>query len=311
MDRLKAIEVFVETVACGSFAGAARRLRTSRAMVSRYVQQLEEHLGAQLFNRTTRQLSLTEIGEEYFASCKKILAELADADLAASHLQADPRGTLKITAPTSFGNLCLAPIIAEFIMSYPDITVSLVLRRASFSAVDIADSGADVAICLASKLEDTSFIARKLGEDEWIACASPAYLARHGAPQTPDELPARNCLPTRGEQSGDVWNFIGPSGAQAVHVSGSLTANIIAARAAALAGAGIALLPTYCVGQDLAKGDLVRICPSYGTEKRMIYALYAPSRYTPRKVRAFLDFVVTRLRPPAAHPSAQPTAVAG
>lgn len=303
MDRFKAIEVFVETVASGSFAAAARRLRTSRAMVSRYIQQLEEHLGAQLFNRTTRHLSLTEIGEEYFASCKKILAELSDADLAASHLQADPRGTLKITAPTSFGNLCLAPIVAEFIMSYPDISVSLVLRRASFSAVDIADSGADVAICLASKLEDTSFIARKLGDDQWVACASPAYLERHGMPQSPDELPARNCLLTRGEQSGDVWNFTGPSGPQTVRVAGSLTSNIIAARAAALAGAGIALLPTYCVGPDLAQGDLVRICPSYGTETRLIYALYAPSRYTPRKVRAFLDFVVSRLRLSSALPA--------
>lgn len=294
MDRLKAIETFVEIVHAGSFSAAARKLHTSRAMASRHVQQLEEHLGAQLFNRTTRQLSLTEIGEEYFASCRKILAELADADLTASQLQAEPRGTLKITAPNSFGNLCLSPIIAEFLLTYPDITVSLALRSATFNAIDVADAGFDIVILLATKLEDTSLIARKLGEDHWIPCASPAYLKRHGVPQKPEDLAQHNCLLTR-EQSVDRWNFHSASGSQAVRVSGSLTGNVIAARAAAVAGAGIALLPTYCVGPDLAEGRLIRVCPGYGTDGRTLYALYPPGRYTPRKVRSFLDLMTRRL----------------
>lgn len=296
MDRLKAIEVFVETVACGSFAGAARKMRTSRAMVSRYIQQLEEHLSAQLFNRTTRRLSLTEVGDEYFAACRRILSEIADADTAASQLQAEPRGTLKVTAPTSFGNLCLAPIVAEFIMSYPDITVSLALRRSSFSAIDLADSGADLAICFANHLTDTSFICRKIGEDQWVVCASPTYLERRGSPETPSDLADHNCLLTRGAQSGDVWRFMTATGRMPVKVHGSLISNIIAARAAALAGAGIALLPTYCVYNDLARGDLLQVCSRFGSEKRSIYALYPASRHTPRKVRVFIDFLATRLR---------------
>lgn len=296
MDRLKAIETFVEIVGSGSFSAAARKQRTSRAMVSRYVQQLEEYLGAQLFNRTTRQLSLTEIGEEYFSACKKILVELAEADAVASQLQAEPRGTLKVTAPTSFGNLCLAPILAEFLLTYPDITVSLVLRRTSFSDIEIADSGVDVAILLTAHLTDSSFIARKIGDDQWIACASPAYLARHGAPQSPADLKSHNCLLTRGEQTTDVWNFSRSGESHAIKVAGSLISNIIAARAAALAGVGIALLPTYCIGQDLAAGQLQQVCPTYDTDRRSIYALYSPSRYTPRKIRIFIDFVVERLR---------------
>jgi DNA-binding transcriptional LysR family regulator len=296
VDRLKAIETFVEIVGSGSFSAAARKLRTSRAMVSRHVQQLEEYLGAQLFNRTTRQLSLTEIGEEYFNACKKILGELTEADTAASQLQAEPRGTLKITAPTSFGNLCLAPILAEFLVSYPDISASLVLRSTSLSDIEIADAGVDVAIVLTARLADSSFIARKIGDDRWIACASPAYLARNGAPQDPTDLAAHNCLLTWGEQNDDVWRFTRGGEGYSVRVSGSLTSNIIAARAAALAGVGIALLPTYCIGQDLAEGRLVQVCPSYDTDRRSIYALYSPSRYTPRKVRIFVDFLAERLR---------------
>jgi DNA-binding transcriptional LysR family regulator len=299
MDRLRAIEVFVETVTCGSFAGAARKLHTSRAMVSRYIQQLEEHLSAQLFNRTTRRLMLTEVGEDYLTTCRRILAELADADAAASQLQAEPRGTLKISAPTSFGNLCLAPIVAEFILSYPDITVSLVLRRSSFSMIELADSGADIAVCFASHLTDTNFICRKIGEDQWVVCASPSYLERRGVPETPSDLANHNCLLTRGAQSGDVWRFMTATGRVPVKVGGSLISNIIAARAAAVAGAGIALLPTYCVHDDLARGNLVQICSNFGLEKRSIYALYPASRHTPRKVRVFLDFLAARLKLPA------------
>lgn len=296
VDRLKAIETFVEIVGSGSFSAAARKLRMSRAMVSRHVQQLEEYLGAQLFNRTTRQLSLTEVGEEYFSACKKILGELTDADTAASHLQTEPRGTLKITAPTSFGNLCLAPILAEFLVSFPDISASLVLRSTSLSDIEIADSGVDVAIVLTARLADSSLIARKVGDDQWIACASPAYLARKGTPQSPADLVSHDCLLTWGEQSSDVWNFARGEQALSVKVAGSLTSNIIAARAAALAGVGIAMLPTYCIGQDLAAGQLVQVCPSYDTDRRSVYALYAPSRYTPRKIRIFVDFLAERLR---------------
>lgn len=296
MDRLRAIEVFVETVACGSFAGAARKLRTSRAMVSRYIQQLEEHLSAQLFNRTTRRLSLTEVGDEYFTACRRILAEISEADTAASQLQAEPRGTLKITAPTSFGNLCLAPIVADFIMSYPDITVSVTLRRSSFSAIELADSGADLAICFASQLTDTSFICRKIAEDQWVVCAAPSYLERRGVPEAPSDLASHNCLLTRGAQSGAVWRFMTATGRVPVKVNGSLISNIITARAAALAGAGIALLPYYCVSNDLARGDLVQVCARFGQERRSIYALYPASRHTPRKVRVFLDFLTGRLK---------------
>lgn len=156
--------------------------------------------------------------------------------------------------------------------------------------------GADLAICFASHLADTSFICRKIADDQWVVCAAPSYLERRGVPETPGDLAGHNCLLTRGAQSGAVWRFMTATGRVPVKVTGSLISNIIAARSAALVGAGIALLPNYCIANDLARGDLVRVCSRFGSEKRSIYALYPASRHTPRKVRVFLDFLAARLK---------------
>ena len=176
-----------------SLAKAAGLLGLSRGVVSKHLQQLEEHLGVRLLKRTTRQTALTEIGSEYYATCTRILAEIEEEERAVSQFQVSPTGTLKLIAPMSFGNLYLGPIVAEFITMFPEIKVTLVLSDVSFTPVDLIDNGFDLAVRLA-EVQDTSIIARKVGHVRSVVCASAAYLERHGRPRIPADLTRHNCL---------------------------------------------------------------------------------------------------------------------
>jgi DNA-binding transcriptional LysR family regulator len=290
MDRFKTMETFVNIVRCGSLSKAARRLSVSRAIVTRHLQQLEEHLGARLFNRTTRQLSLTDIGERYYASCSKLLAEVEEADLAVSRQQNQPRGTLRLIAPPSFGNMRLAPIIADFMVAYPSIHISLTVT--SFSVQELDERNFDVAVYPASRLPNIGLTGRKIGEARWLICATPKYLMRHGEPHVPEDLAAHNCLWMRITDPSRYWTFYKGSDKIDVPVSGSLVTNSVAsAKAAVMAGVGISLLPEYSLGDDLAAGRIREIMPGYAVASRPIYALYRYSRYIPNKIRVFTDFV--------------------
>lgn len=295
MDRFKVMETFVEIVRAGSFAQAARNRRLSRAAVSSHVEQLETHLGVRLFNRNSRKLSLTETGRNYYAFSRRVLADMQKEDEMLTQLGGEPRGRIRIASPPSFANLQLAPLILKFLGRYPDIQIALVLSDSRFRPAEFLDQGLDVALHFSSVLEDTSFIGRKVGTVRWIACASPAYLDRHGAPRTPQELLGHNCLQTRQGLSGPRWTFHGPSGREEIVVRGSLVSNVITTRMAALAGAGIAMLPTYGIADELRTGSLVPILPDYGTEQRDIHALYPHSRLLPKKIRLFLDFLSREL----------------
>ncbi|WP_207476900.1 LysR family transcriptional regulator [Arenibaculum pallidiluteum] len=289
MDRLTAIEAFVRVAERGGFTQAAKTLRISRAMVSKHVQDLEDLLGARLLQRTTRRVGLTEAGQVYFERCQRILADLAEADAAVGELQGQPRGTLRLNAPMSFGVLHLAPAIADFTAVHPQVKVDMTL---SDGLVDLVEDGYDLAIRIGA-LADSSLMARRLAPSRVVLCATPAYVDVHGEPREPDELAAHNCLTFAGMR--DEWGFDGPAGHVSVRVSGALRANSgEALAAAALRGQGIVRLPTFIVGEDLKAGRLVPLMPGYQPPGTTISALYPHARHLAAKVRSFVDFLVAR-----------------
>jgi DNA-binding transcriptional LysR family regulator len=296
MDRLKAIETFVRIAQTGSLSKAAQELGTSRALASSHLKQLEDHLGARLVNRTTRQLSLTEIGQEYLTFCQATLTSFEETESAISRRRDEPRGTLKILASMAFGNLHLAPAIARFTAEHSDIKVSLILTDTSFSPFELIDQGYDLAVWMHA-IEDMSIISTKLGEVRWPALATPAYLESHPRPVHPSDLATHNCLIHRSIAPDAIWRFDGPEGRVSVKVTGSLLTNsVFALRAAMLEGVGVTLLPTYYVADDIAAGTFVELFTDYEAPRRPIYVLYPHARYLPLKSRLFIDFLRAYVR---------------
>ena len=291
MDRLTAMEAFVRIVEKGGFTAAAADLRLSRAMVSKHVQDVEAHRGARLLNRTTRTLSLTEAGRVYYDRSTQLLAELAETEEAVGELQAKPRGRLRVNAPVSFGSLHLAAAIADYMAAYPDVAVELTLND---RIVDLVEEGYDVAVRIA-RLPDSSLIARRLAPCRHVVCASPGYLKRHGRPEHPADLARHNFLGYSYSAAGDERRFDGPDGSMSIQLKGTLQANNgDALCAAAVAGGGIAILPTFIAGSDILAGRLMTILTQYRIPEIAIYALYPPGRHLSVKVRSFVDFLVPR-----------------
>ncbi len=296
MDRLKAIETFVRIAQTGSLSKAAQELGMSRALASSHLRQLEDHLGARLLNRTTRQLSLTEAGQEYLTFGQNMLAAFEEAEQSITRSRDEPRGTLKILASMAFGNVHLAPMAAEFSLLHPDIKISLILTDTSFSPFDLIDQGYDLAVWMHA-IEDMSIISTKLGEVRWPALASPAYLEKHAHPQHPADLANHACLLHRSISPDSTWRFLGPEGQVAVKVAGPLFTNsVFALRASALAGLGVTLLPSYFIEEDLSSGRLVQIFQTHEPPQRPIYALYPHGRYLPLKSRLFIDYLRAYVR---------------
>ena len=292
MDRFTGLEVFAKVVEGASFAAAGRHFGISPAMVTKHVQTLEGRLGVRLLNRTTHRVSATEVGQSYYEHCLRILAELEEADGTARDLQTAPRGLLKVSAPVSFGTRQLAPRIAEYLVSYPGVSIDLSLEN---YYVDLLEKRFDLAIRL-GHLPSSSLIARKLGEVETILCASPAYLQKNGAPQTPDDLDKHNCLLYTNAVPQSVWTLVDQSGKQhAIRVSGRfLTNGTDAICTLALKDAGVALVPDFLVADDLTDGRLLRLLPEYTTHATPIYSVYPHSRYLSAKARTFIDFLALR-----------------
>jgi DNA-binding transcriptional LysR family regulator len=292
VDRFTALAVFVKVVDGQSFAAAARGFGLSPAMVSKHVRALEERLGVRLLNRTTRRLSLTEVGRGYYERARQVLADLEDADRAASDLQAAPRGTLTVNAPFSFGIRHVGPAVAAYLMAYPEVTIDISL---SDRYIDLLAEGVDVALRI-GRLADSSLIARRLAPIRLVACASPAYLARRGTPLVPRDLAAHDCLLYTYAVSAEEWRFVGPDGEdEVVRVSGRLLANngdVILT--AALGGVGIALVPTFMAGEHVQAGSLVTLLPGHAAPAAALYAVYPPGRHLSAKLRSFVDFLVGR-----------------
>ncbi len=310
MDRFVSLKAFVAVVNTGSFAAAAAKLGLSRAMTTKHIQTLEEALGARLLNRTTRRLALTEAGRAFHARSERILADLEEAEAAVGDATATPKGLLRVAAPMSFGVLHLGTAIADFMCECPEMAVELLLNDRT---IDLIEEGVDVAVRI-GRLADSSLIAKRIAPARMAVCASPDYLARHGTPTTPDDLVKYACLEYTLAARGQEWAFVDAEGrGKTVRVAGPLKANNgEVLMAAALAGRGIALLPTFMTGAHLAAGRLVRVlAPTWQPEDIAIFAVYPPTRHLSAKVRRFVDFLGDRFAVPAwdavAEVVAQPT----
>ena len=291
MDKLNSIKAFTKVVQHGSFAAAARELRLSRSAVSKYVIDLEQDLGVQLLVRTTRSASPTENGQAYYERCGAILADLEEADLAVTRLQAEPRGLLRVNAPMSFGTLHLGRAIADFMEKYPQLQIQLVL---SDQQIDPVQEGFDVTLRIAD-LPSSSLVARKIAPAQRVICAAPSYLAARGTPQHPDDLRAHDCLAYGHLATGNQWKLSGRDGDHWIAIPWRLcTNNAEVLRDAAVKGRGIALLPTFIAGADLQEGNLRSILAEYKAPEISVYAIYPQTRHLSVKVRLFIDFLVER-----------------
>ncbi len=297
MDRLKAMETFVRVVKEGSFAAAADAMGVSRAIVTKHVMQLEAALGARLINRTTRRFSVTEIGQDYVAFCQRVLEEMSEQDALIGRLQAEPRGELKVLTPKSFGSLYLGNIVSDFMALYPDIHVTLILSDTSMRSLDLIENGFDLAIRLTSHV-DSSLMTKRIGRLSWVPCAAPDYLAAHPAPRSPSDLADHVCL-LHTKHGDGVWRLreSGGKGREtAVKVAGPIATNsVMVLRQVALNGQGIALLPTYCIGPDLASGSLRRVLADHSGPDEAIQVMFPHRQLVAAKIRLFIDFLAERI----------------
>jgi len=289
IENISDLMVFTQAVKGGSLSAAGRELGISLAVASKRLQRLEEQLGVRLLNRSTRQLSLTEQGAEYYEYCVRILAELEEGEEIVTRGSKEPKGNLKVTVPSAFGRLHVAPLVSEFLARYPAIKLTLHL---SDSLVDIIDQGYDLAVRI-GELKDSSLVAKSIGLDRRVVVATPSYLARYGAPRSPLELTGHNALLFAGK---DHWEFTGPNGEDVnVKVSGNLeTNNCDALREAIFADLGLALRPLWDVWQDLRDGRLVRLLPAYVPPVYPINAVYPSRRLMPKKTRIFIEHMLRR-----------------
>ncbi len=297
MDRYAGMTVFVRVVESGSFSSTARQFGISPAMVSTHIRALEKHLGVRLFNRTTRRVSVTEVGRNYYEDCLRILHEVEEAERAASDLQAAPRGRIRLTAPMTFGIRQLGPLIADFLEAYPDVAINLSLDDRK---IDLVEEGFDLAIHV-GELTDSSLIARRVTSAPAILCASRDYVGKYGAPKAPCDLLRHDCLAYAGSGARAEWRFLRPDGAEeSVAPSGRFLANNgDALRKLALRGRGIILTPKFIVEEDLKAGDLIALMPDYNTVPFPFHAVYPHSSYLSAKVRTFVDFLVAAFERPS------------
>jgi DNA-binding transcriptional LysR family regulator len=278
----------VAVVQEGSFSAAARRLQMSPQLVSKYVGQLEDRLGARLLQRSTRRLSTTEAGLAYSERCRQVLADIDEMEDAVGETTAQARGTLRINAPMSFGISHLSRAVALFQVEQPSVSVHLTLND---RVVDIVSEGFDLAIRIA-RLAESTLVARRIAPVRLVACAAPAYLAARGVPATPADLENHNCLGYSYAADRGQWTFKRGSEEYSVAIKGSFSANNgDALREAALAGAGIVLQPSFIVGNEIRSGRLQVLLPEYSTAGLNLYAVYAHRQYLSAKVRTFIDFL--------------------
>ena len=288
MDQLGAMRAFVGVVKAGGFSSAARAENTSQATVSKRVAALEDYLGVQLLQRTSREQSLTQAGAEYYDMCLAILAELEEAEAVARSQVAVPRGLLRVSAAFPLGRLLLAPILPAFLSRYPEIRVDLALTD---KHVDIVGEGFDLAV-RAQQLPDSSLVARKLFDNPMFLVASPEYLAENGVPRKPAELADHNCLIYSQLESVNHWHFRRKGRDYPVTVAGSLQCdNGDTLLEAAVAGLGLMVLPYWMIHSQLDSGELELVMQEYTPPPLPIHAVYPQRRYLPLKVRSFVEFL--------------------
>lgn len=285
MDRFGDLDVFAHVVTARGMSAAGRQLNLSPAVISKRIRRLEERLGVRLLQRTTRQLSLTEAGQGFYERVVSILSSIEDAEAWVASGAGQARGTLRVSAPTSFGRLHIAPHLKPFLDAHPLVSVELVLGD---GFIDIVGEGFDLAIRIAD-LRDSSLVAKRLAPNHRVLCATPGYLAAAGVPATIDDLSRHTLI----AHNTDHWTLDGPDGPVTVRVAGPLRTNSSeVVREALLAGLGIALRSTWDVGPELKSGALQRVLPAYSVGSRVaIHAVYPSRRHMEQKVRAFVDYL--------------------
>lgn len=296
MTSISDLDIFARVARTANMSAAGREMGLSPAVVSKRISLLEDRLGARLFQRTTRHLTLTETGEGYFKRVVDILSLIEEAEDFVSRRNTRPRGVLKVTAPTAFSRLHIAPHLPAFLSRFGDIEIEMHLTD---NFVDIIRDGFDVAIRI-GELRDSSLVARKLAADDRVLCATPGYLAEAGKPKKLADLERHNCL-LAGAQ--DVWRLEGPEGQVQARVKGNIRSNSGEfVREALLSGLGIALRSTWDVGAELEAGQLQVVLPDYrGSSSVSIFAVYPCREFMPNKVNVFIEFLneVYAAHPPA------------
>lgn len=296
MDSLTSMKVYCAVVESASFAAAARRMKLSRAVVTKHVAALEDRLHVRLLERTTRKLSVTEAGGRYYERAVQILAELEDAEREAQQATAVPRGTLRVSVPHHFGTAHIAPFLAEFRRRYPEVELDISL---SDRYVDLIEEGFDLAVRISDALAESSLVARRLAPCRFVVCGSPAYFKRHGEPRVPDDLARHPCLGYTLSPRERSWVFVcAQNQRHVVNVSGPLRSNSgDLLRVSALNGVGVMLLPTFLAGSDLESGRLQAVLTDYRVHEHGIYAVYPSRKHLSAKVKAFIDFLAEKYGP--------------
>lgn len=301
MRDLNDLAIFAQVVQSGSLTAAADALGMPKSNVSRRLARLETELGVRLLERTTRKLHLTEVGALYYEHCRRILEEAEHAELSVQQRLAAPRGLLRISASHSVGQGLLAPIVGEFLARYPDVQLQLALTN---RRVDLIEEGFDVVLRIGT-LEESNLVARYLGDSVLQCYAGADYVARHGQPQSPQELKQHSCLIMSDMPQADRWTFVGPGGRETVTVPTRAAVNDFSTLCRmAAANAGIALVPNYLCEPGLHSGRLVPLLPEWTLAPTPIHAVYPSHRGATPKLRALLDFLVEQLQPALRPPAA-------
>ncbi len=289
MDKFRGMETFIAVVECGSFTGAATRLEMSAVMVGKYIAWLEARLGTRLLERNTRRQSLTDAGRVWFDEAKRVLEQVAIAESSVERLRTAPAGTLRVTAPTSFGGCVIAPLTATFLQRFPEVRVELDLTN---RMVDLVEEGVDLAIRIGD-IHAEDLVAKYLCPYRMVICAAPDYLARHGTPQTPDNLVDHLCLSHTVWTARNEWRLPGVEGEVRWKRDAILRCNDgYGLRMAAIAGAGLLLQPEVLVADELASGRLIRVLERYTPQPRPVHLLWRQDLRPLPKLTQFIAHIM-------------------
>ena len=295
MDRALEMEVFAKVVEEESFSAAARTLKLTPSAVSKQISRLEDRLGVRLLNRTTRHISVTDEGSDFYRRCVRILSDIDDAEQAVAQGNITPRGTLRLTCSIAFGQHEIVPLVPAFLEKHPEVRIEL---NMSDGYVDLVEEAIDLAIRI-GKLPDSAHIARRIATSRRVIVAAPSYIERNGKPETPEDLLRHNCL-TANVSRLNEWQVEGPEGPITARISGNFEVNSSdALYRATLAGLGIARLTTFLIAEDIRAGRLVPLLPFMTRSEVPIYAVYPHRRLLSPKVQAFVEFLVDRYSPRA------------
>jgi len=291
VDKFVSMEIFVAVVEAGSLTAAAERFEISSAMVGKHIRSLEARLGTRLLTRTTRRQSLTEIGRQYYEQCRRILADVKDAESLAESMAAAPRGVLKVTVPLTYGVEIFSPAMTDYLSEWPEVTLELDLSN---RMTDLVEEGFDAAVRI-GQLQDSSFVARPLKPYRMRACASPTYLARAGIPRTPADLADHECLGFLHWGREGAWRLGGESAAENSLRAGRFRANNgQALKVAALRGFGLVLQPEALLAREIASGELVSVLEEHLPQGAPVHLVYPRDRRATPKLTSFIDFVIER-----------------